>query len=329
MAVWMVRAGRHGEREELALEKGLVLIGWEELPDLSTVKTREELEELCRRTYPEAKPMQLANWVGQIWAFRARIEAGDLVVLPLKSRSAIAFGRVKGPYEYRSQLPPDARHTRPVEWLNTDIARSSVDQDLLYSLGAFMTVCQIQRNNAEERLLALASGKTDKTESEVEAATDVAQYARDQIRDFIGQKFKGHELSRLVDEILKAQGYYTFRSPAGSDGGVDIIAGCGPMGFDPPRLCVQVKSSDVPVDIGVLRELQGSMKNFGGQQGLLVSWGGFKRSVYNEARRLFFEVRLWDSDDIVGALVKNYDNLSGDIQAEIPLKQIWVLVLEE
>ncbi|MHB9036592.1 MAG: hypothetical protein ACYC64_07985 [Armatimonadota bacterium] len=30
-------------------------------------------------------------------------------------------------------------------------------------------------------------------------------------------------------------------SPPGSDGGADILAGGGAMGFNPPRLCIQVK----------------------------------------------------------------------------------------
>jgi len=46
MALWLVRAGKHGERENLALEKGLALPGWDELPDLSDIKTREELLDL-------------------------------------------------------------------------------------------------------------------------------------------------------------------------------------------------------------------------------------------------------------------------------------------
>ena len=41
-------------------------------------------------------------------------------------------------------------------WLETDIPRSNFDQDLLYSFGAFMTVCRIKRNRAEERLKAMA-----------------------------------------------------------------------------------------------------------------------------------------------------------------------------
>jgi len=46
MSVWLVRAGSRGEQEEGALSKNVVTISWEELPDLSKVKTKEELSEL-------------------------------------------------------------------------------------------------------------------------------------------------------------------------------------------------------------------------------------------------------------------------------------------
>jgi len=339
MAVWMVRAGRNGEREDLALSDNVVVIGWDELPDLSGVQSREEVERLMLEHHPDAKPKTLVNWSGQVWSFVGRIEAEDLVVLPLKTRSAVAVGRPSGAYEFRPDNPPGARHVRPVTWVRDDIPRTAFDQDLLYSLGAFMTVCQIRRNHAEERIRAIAEGKPAPTVSEppsdasveedASETIDLAAFAQDQIRTFIGQRFKGHDLSRLVDEILQVQGYRTELSPAGPDGGVDIIAGKGPMGFEAPRLVVQVKSSDAPADVRVLRELQGVMKNFGADRGLFVSWGGFKSSVYQEARTLFFEIRLWDADDLIEALAENYGQLPDDLQAELPLKRVWTLVLEE
>ena len=337
MAVWLVRAGRSGEREEFALEQGVAVIGWDELPDLSGVSSREDVEHLLARVHPDDNPNRLRNWAAQIWMFVGRIRSGDLIVLPLKHRSAIAVGRVTGSYEYRPENPPGARHVRPVEWIRDDLPRTAFDQDLLYSLGAFLTVCQIKRNNAEERIRAIVEGKvppplptTEEIPTEESAeAVDLAEYARDQIRSFLAPRFKGHDLARLVDEILQTQGYRTELSPAGPDGGVDIIAGKGPMGFEAPRLVVQVKSSDAPADVRVLRELQGVMKSFGADRGLLVSWGGFKSSVYREARTLFFEIRLWDADDLIEALTESYERLPDDLQAELPLKRIWTLVLEE
>jgi restriction system protein len=158
---------------------------------------------------------------------------------------------------------------------------------------------------------------------------NLQEYAQDQIRSYIGARFKGHDLTRVVTSLLKAQGYQPQMSPPGPDGGVDIIAGKGALGFDPPRLCVQVKSGATPVDVSALRELQGVMKNYGAEQGLFVSWSGFKESVYREACTLFFELRLWDADKLIDAIFENYDKLPEVIQAELPLKRIWALVQEE
>ena len=50
--------------------------------------------------------------------------------------------------------------------------------------------------------------------------------------------FAGHHLARLIEAILKAQGYVTRKSEPGKDGGIDILAGSGPLGFNEPTyLC--------------------------------------------------------------------------------------------
>ena len=343
MAVWMVRCGRHGEQESLALKNDLAVIGWDDMPDLADVASSKAMRELITKIHPNKTTSWVSNAVGQLWAFRGRMEVGDLVVLPLKTRSALAMGKVTGPYQYQPDFEVGARHTRPVKWIRDDIPRTDLGQDLLNSLMALSTVCRISRNKAEERLRGMLSGGkdpnlsqpiTDHPESEPEsdedgAALDLDQIAQNQIVNAINAKFQGHQLTRLVEAVLRAQGYQTFRSPEGPDGGIDILAGRGAMGFNPPRLCVQVKSVASPVDVSPVRELEGVMTRVGAEQGLFVSWSGFKRSVDREMRHLFFKVRLWDSADLVEALLANYENLSDDIQAELPLKRIWTLVHEE
>ena len=71
------------------------------------------------------------------------------------------------------------------------------------------------------------------------------------------------------------------------------------------------------------------MLTFKADQGLLVCSGGFKKSVLTEARQSHFVVRLWDSRDLVQALYRNYESLPAEIQAELPLKRVWMLVPEE
>jgi restriction system protein len=337
MALWAVRAGKHGENETYGLENGLVSTGWEDLGDLSDCQDRDSIHSRIEQAYPDAKLATRRIWTGELWAMRDRIQVGDLVALPLKTRSAIAIGRITGPYRYDPNAPFDAKHQRSVKWIRTDLPRSEVDQDLLFSLGSVLAVFQVKRDEAEKRLLALAEGKAtpaprlqvDTAVISEETPIDLEEYTRDQITKFLGRNFRGHDLARLVAGVLQAQGYRVEVSPPGADGGVDIIAGQGPMGFDPPRIAVQVKSSDSPVDIGVLRELQGVMPQFGAQHGLIVAWGGFKDSVLKDARRHFFTIRLWDAGALVSALQDGYDRLSPELRAEIPLRRVWALTESE
>jgi restriction system protein len=164
----------------------------------------------------------------------------------------------------------------------------------------------------------------DATVDEATAPVDLERYGRDRIQALITRHYAGHELARLVDEILKAEGYHTFRSPAGPDGGVDVLAGGGPMGFESPRTCVQVKTGEA--DAPMVRDVQGTVNNFGAEQGLLVAWRGFKRGGREEARRNFFRIRLWDSDDVIDQLTGVYEHLPAETRDRIPLTQVWTVV---
>ena len=338
MAFWVVRAGAHGERESFGLENNVAVVGWERVPDLLGFSDRDKLKEFLTEKYPDEKPGRISSWTGQLWAFSRKIKIGDIVALPLKTRSVVAFGQISGDYRYESAAPDQAKHQRPVKWLNQDILRSKIDSDLRNSLGGATTVFSITRNNAEERIRAFLEGTPITVTADKENGdegvgdaiiADVQFQAENQIVDYIGRKFVSHDLTHLVAGVLEAQGYKVRESLPGPDGGVDIVAGHGPMGFESPRLCVQVKSGDIQVDVSVLRQLQGVMKNYRADQGLIVSWGGFKSSVDKEARQLFFEIRLWDQSDLVRMIQEVYEHLPSELQAELPLKRTWVLVVEE
>ena len=332
MAFWLVRAGNHGEQEEDALKNNLVSIGWNNLPDLSKINVKEELDKLYVEIYGEQKKMHVANVTGQIWRFIKKINKGDLVALPLKLKSGIAIGEITGDYEY-CELTSNIKHIHKVNWIKT-FPRSSFDQDILYSLGAFLTVGEMKRNNVEERVKDMLKGEKVARilddESEVEVAEkDLEQFSKDKIIKFLERNFAGHDLSRLINEILIAKGYSTKISPPGPDEGVDILAGSGPLGFESPKICVQVKSSQKPVDVRIARELEGVVKNFKADYGLLVSWGGITGKADQEISRSFFSIRLWEQNEIVDEILKNYNNFSDSMKAELPLKKIWTLVEDE
>lgn len=116
-----------------------------------------------------------------------------------------------------------------------------------------------------------------------------------------------------------------YRSPKGADHGVDLLASSGEFGFEAPKICVQVKSTDGAVERTVLDQLIGTMANVGADYGLLVSWGGFKSSIIRDIPMQFFKIRLWSHIEIINEFLKCYDLLDDEIKQEIPLKKIWVL----
>lgn len=340
-SVWTVKGGRHGEREDLMLSEGLIGGGWEPLGSLESVRSKDELAEEYGAAYPEAAARAASNHVAQLWSLVARMQEGDLVVLPVKTTGTIAVGRIAGPYEFREDVRSDTQHTRKVEWIAKDVPRDNFDQDLLYSFGAFLTIGRVRRDEAGARVLraigrhpvrvgeqpsATRQQDVPAVEEEIEEAPDVASLAGEQVRQFISRNFAGHELSRLVSAILEAQGFEVTQSPAGPDQGVDILAGSGPLGLDHPRIAVQVKTGQA--DVETYRALRGTMQAFNAEQGLLVAWNGFRGPVRREARPDHFTVRLWDADDLLAELGKVYDQLADDIRSELPLKRVWALVLE-
>ncbi|WP_287962965.1 hypothetical protein [Alcanivorax sp.] len=72
MALWLVGAGRHGEREDFALENNVVVIGWDGLEDLSAISSRDDLVRVMAEVYPDGKPKARLNYASQVWAFVGR-----------------------------------------------------------------------------------------------------------------------------------------------------------------------------------------------------------------------------------------------------------------
>jgi restriction system protein len=187
----------------------------------------------------------------------------------------------------------------------------------------------MRANDWKPESLAAATSAVVSDTDEVTGGSNLEELAQDQIAQLISARFKGHGLARLVEGILKAQGYTTYRSPEGADGGVDILAGTGALGFDTPLLCVEVKSQDTPIDRPTVDKLLGAMTKFGASQGLFVSWSGFKTNVQKELAQSFFRMRLWSQKELLEELFAHYDTLDEDLKAELPLKRIWTVATED
>ncbi|ADD43285.1 restriction endonuclease [Stackebrandtia nassauensis] len=340
---WVVRSGRNGERDQWALANGVSGGGWREWPDLTACKSREDIAAVITKILPDMGMATQANYTGQTWALRGRIAKGDLIVMPMKTTKQLAMGRVTSGYEYLADQPdPDQRHVVRVDWQRTDLPRSAVKQDLLYTLGSALSIFAPTKGHAIARLEALLETGEDPglvsfstpvslSESagaddvdEPETHTDIEEVARDRITARIAEEFAGHDLALLITAILRAEGYVCTMSPPGADKGIDIVAGGGLLGMDSPRLIVQVKSGGQISDT-VVRDLGGVIHSQRADQGLLVAWGGLTKSARASVYGQQFRIRAWTAEDVVDAVTRVYDRLPEDIRSRLPLTRVWML----
>lgn len=176
------------------------------------------------------------------------------------------------------------RHQRSVTWIREDLPRDQIPQDLLYSLGAFLTVVGFNGMMPRRGFGSLddqpqipppgtPTSEQPATDTVPQADIDLDELSRDQIRRRLSNRFSGPDLARLGGAVLEAQGLLVQVSPPRPDG-VDILAGEGGTGFDGVALAVQVKPGGVVVDAPTLRELQGVIGNVSAARGLMARVGG-------------------------------------------------------
>lgn len=337
MAVWTIKGGRYGEHENAFLEKGVMSVDFGLSHSVADFPDRESL-----RAHLASR-----NAADQIWRFCKEVAEGDMVVLPRKMTREVAVGHVRGSYVYQPELAgSSAPHVRTVDWQVVNIPRSHFDRDLLNSFGSLLTISQPGAPDAEARIsrvvnaflgnepvaeasttpsIGLGSSEDDPQSADLFDEIDIDQEIRDRIVARLRQRFAGTRLEYLVASILKTSGYFVLQTREGADGGVDVLAGKGDMGFGEPRLCVQVKGRTSPVDLPEYDRLQGNISSFRAQHGLLVSLGGFTKPVHDRNEQSFFVIRLWGPDELAQQLLDNYDSLPQDIRADIPLETVRIL----
>lgn len=71
------------------------------------------------------------------------------MVLPLKTQQSFYIGEITSDYHFEAAGLTPFYHWNSVKWIGEVIPRPRFGQDLLHSSGAILTICRIQRNNAE------------------------------------------------------------------------------------------------------------------------------------------------------------------------------------
>ncbi len=327
---WMVRAGEGGWRFEDFERQGVVTIGWVQMGDMSGLRTREDFVRQTAKCFPDGKKGWVPGAAGQVYRFVREIKAGDTVVTYNPSERVYLVGRITGEYQHAPEQSAEQPNLRKVEW------RGRVDRDLLSvsarnSLGAISTLFSIAPDVAAEIEGLVGSGHRapkpvvapDAVEVDQEVDNlykDIQQRAFEFTKDKVSQ-LDWSDMQELVAGLLRAMGYKTRVSPSGSDRGKDIVASPDGLGFEDPRIVVEVKHRQAAMGSQEIRSFLGGRHD--NDKGLYVSTGGFTKDARYEAERARIPVALMDLDDLVKSLLDHYERLDIDAQRLIPLRKLY------
>jgi restriction system protein len=323
--IWGIHGGKTGDADTLFLSKGNVAIGWVKMGDLSAIKPdREAFKARVAEVYPDKKPGAIPNNAGQLFRFVHEMRKGDLVAYPSKRDRQIHLGRVEGDYRYDPVTEPGYPHVRAVKWVRA-VPRTHFSQGALYEIGSAMSLFLLKNYSDEYR--AAVEGKVvpappvGQDESVAAVAEDVEDTTRDFVLKRLAQELKGHPFAEFVAHLLNRMGYRTRLSEEGPDGGIDIVAHKDELGFEPPIIKVQAKSTEGSVGDPVVSALYGKVGN--GEFGLLVTLGSFTTRADNFARSKS-NLRLIDGDALVELVFQHYDQFDSRYKGLLPLRRVYV-----
>ena len=99
--IWGIHAGKTGDAETLFRQKNVIALGWDEVPDLSTLAAdREAFKAQVKTIYPDKTLNSVANNAGQLFRFVHEMQVGDLIAFPSKRNREIKIGEVTGEYTH-------------------------------------------------------------------------------------------------------------------------------------------------------------------------------------------------------------------------------------
>ncbi|MFH1698786.1 MAG: restriction endonuclease [Candidatus Omnitrophota bacterium] len=323
IVIWGIHAGRTGDADNLFQKKNVVALGWEEMGDLSKHKDRESFKKALVEVYPEAKPGAIANYAGQLYRFIYEMKKEDMIIYPSKRDREVHIGVIEGEYRYDARHEDGYPNIREVKWIKS-LPRTAFTQGALYEIGSAMSFFQV-KNYADEFKSKVESKTVPSVVAKDETVEMVTQEIAETARDFIlkklSQELKGHPFADFVAHLLGKMGYRTRVSPEGPDGGIDIIAHKDELGFEPPIIKVQVKSTGGTIGDPEVSSLYGKVGS--NEFGLFVTLGFFSNQSRNFAKSKS-NLRLIDGNELVDLILEHYESFDSGYKGLIPLKKVYL-----
>lgn len=314
--VWYFRPQRDGDFGRLLMDEGLITAEFGVRADLSEHYELGQVMDAVTEANPNESRGRIRSMSTQLNALVNEMQPGDLALCALPGGGGFGIGQV-GPGLAED---PDGRPARSVRWLREPVPRAAVLPDLLTVTASYVPLTEVTRPGILDRIRGLIRDGIDPGPTgpfftgPASLETLIAAEAC-RIRDRIGAVFTGHAMAELTGELLRAQGLRVQVGAPGPDGGVDLIAGGGPLGLAPPRLVGQVKSGLQVAGDETLQALIGNLHGSGADAALIVSWSGLTRQARARAHAMGFRVRIWDAEEILRLFLEHQDRLPERIRS--------------
>jgi restriction system protein len=260
--MWVVRAAGGGRLFEEFKEKSVVAIGWGRMGDLRDLKNRDGVVRAVRATWPEYSDGKAIITGAQLYRFAFEMSVGDRVVTYDPSRRTYLVGTIQGDYKFDPKLLGELENVRKVAW-EGEVKRDQLLVATKNSLGAISSLFLVPPEAGSDIEAALKGGprKTQQDEEpQAEAEIELLVENEDRAKEFIKDKLNKldwEEMQELVAAILRAMGYKTRVSPSGPDQGKDIVASPDGLGFENPRIVVEVKHRSAAMGAQAIRSFLG------------------------------------------------------------------------
>ena len=323
--IYMVQAVRENELVEDFLSGSFVAIGSREDPDVTKLSSLKEFRQEFGKAYPELQRFRLSLIAGFFYRFIKEMKVGDYVISYDKKAREYIAGEVESDARYEpKKTGGNYPFVRDVKWIGK-FSRDSLSPEAKKSLSSWLTVFKIDKRFAE--IEALIKGEKPDApphpDDFVPYYEEVKEKADELISDCLS-KIDPFDFQELVAAVLRAMGYRTVVSARGPDSGVDIIAHRDALGFESPKIKVQVKHRVASASGPDIRNFVATLRE--GEKGLFVSTGGFTKDGKIEAEKAIRPLTVLDRDRFIDLLIEYYEKLEPEYKALVPLRKVYIPV---
>ena len=112
---WLYAPGPNSSKWDEFYEAGIMAIGWGDIGDLRSFKTKEDMKVQMRKLYdPESS---FKNQAHATWQFVHDMKIGDIIFVKKGLRQLVGLGKVISDYEYDLTMGDNYNNIRRVQWL--------------------------------------------------------------------------------------------------------------------------------------------------------------------------------------------------------------------